>query len=274
MPEVPFIAPDDILHQYDEMLLGNRTSCSVLISAKENGNKYTDAILRYCFDKYLGWGARDVVNRLTKEIVSQFKLTSFISKRIDCPPELEEWEFQYVGWYLFPETHSLTSDELTVKVYMEILEKKRKRFPKYFFDETDGEHRALVCFKVMSNEFIQPESIEKLYYTFANEKKAKSLLNKYKLSVPSRSIFGSPIDYLHETLRDDNIASDELYEKYCALAKEGFFSDGVSKKSNGIAGDDDDDEEDYDDEFEIIDNSNVTDLQTAEILDIEDMEDF
>ena len=224
----PFILPEDILYQYDEILLGNRANCSTLVSAKESGNKYTDAILNYCFDKFLRWTPQDVVNGLTKEIVTQFKLAPFIEKRITRPPEFDEWEFQFVGWHLYPETCTLSNDERVIKVYMEVVDGKRKRFPKAFFDETAGERRAFICFRVMSNEFIQPTSIKQLYDLFGNEQKGRQILSKHKLIVPVRSIFGTPLHYLHATLEDEWLEDEDLYERYMEKAR-------VEAQKNSIA---------------------------------------
>ena len=236
----PFVSPEDILYQYDEILLGNRTNCSTLISAKESGNKYTDAILRYCFDKFLCWTPQDIVNGLTKEIVGQFKLAPFIEKRIPRPSEFDEWEYQYVGWYLYPDTYTLSNDERIIKVYMEVVDGKRKRFPKSFFDENAGEHRAFVCFRVMSNEFIQPTSIKQLYEIFGDEQGGRRLLSKYKLIVPVRSIFGTPLDYLHATLEDEWNEDDDLYDKHLEQAQL------RAGKQKGSCKDDNEEDEDPD----------------------------
>ena len=243
----PFISPDDILYQYDEILLGNRTNCSTLVSARESGNKYTDAILCYCFEKYLGWTPQDVVNGLTKEIVSQFKLGPFIDKRIRRPSEFDEWEYQYVGWYLYPQTGGISNDERVIKVYMEVVDGRRKRFPKSFFDESEGERRAFVCFRAMSNEFIQPTSIENLYELFGDEQNGRRLLSKYKLIVPVRSIFGTPLEYLHAVLEDEWIEDEDLFDLYMEKAKEQPCEaqpDGYGDCEGGY----DDDDDDYDGE--------------------------
>ena len=245
----PFISPEDILYQYDEILLGNRSNCSTIISAKESGNKYTDAILRYCFDSFLRWKPQDIVNGLTKEIVTQFKLAPFIEKRISRPPEFDDWEYQYVGWYLYPDTCTLSNDERVIKVYMEVVDGRRKRFPKGFFDELAGERRAFVCFRVMSNEYVRPTSIKQLYEIFGNEQKGRQLLNKHKLIVPVKSIFGTPLEYLHKTLENEWMDDEDLYDFYMEKAAQTNKDDlQAEEESNFDEEQGDEDEFAYDDD--------------------------
>jgi hypothetical protein len=205
-----------ILSQYDEILAGRRKVCSSVVMSKNNGNKYTNEILRYVFEDYLGMSPREVRDKLTPEIIELLKLKPFIINRIPCPAELDAMrELQYIGWHLYPYTRNVGSENLTVKVYMEILAKKRKKYPKYFFDDIAGEGRARILFKIMLNEYIMPNGVscvEELYQLFADAKKATELLSKYALKAPLQNIYISPLEYLHEALGSQG--NEELYRYY------------------------------------------------------------
>jgi hypothetical protein len=207
---------DMILSQYDEILAGRRKVCSAVVMSKSNGNKYTDEILRYAFEEYLGMSPREVRDRLTPEILTIMKLKPFIFSRISCPAELDAaTELQYIAWHLYPETINAGNEQLAVKVYMEILAKKRKKYPKHFFDDAAGEGRAKILMKIMLNEYVIPNGvsgIEDLYRIFADTKAASSLLAKHALRAPLASIYSSPLEYLHEALGRQG--DDELYEYY------------------------------------------------------------
>lgn len=207
------INPISILSQMDEILAGLRKTCSTVVMSKEHGNKLTDEILKYVFEDYLGMSPTDVRDKLTPEIVDLLKLKQFIQNRIPCPVELnQDTELQYIAWYLYPETKNASNEQLIIKVYLEILSGKRKKYPKYFFDDIRGENRAKILLKTMINEFICPESIEELYELFANSKRIIPLLDKYGLRTPLNCIFITPLEFLHEALGKQG--DEFLYSHY------------------------------------------------------------
>lgn len=202
--------PEDILKQMDEIFIGNRKACSTLVMSREYGTRLTDTMLRYVFEDYLRMSPERVRDELTPVMVERFKLRPFIHKRIPCPAELDrETELQYIAWHLYPWTRNAEPYELIIKIYMEILQKKRKKYPKGFFDDAEGENRAKILLKTMINEYICPESIDDLYTLFANDRVVMPILNKYALKAPLMCIYHSPLDYLHESLGDQG--DDELY---------------------------------------------------------------
>jgi len=208
--------PEDLLKQMDEIFLGNRKACSTLVMSREYGTRLTDTMLRYVFEDYLDMSPEQVRDNLTHVMVERFKLRPFIHKRIPCPVELDgEKELQYIAWHLYPWTRNAEPYELIIKIYMEILHKKRKKYPKGFFDDADGEKRAIILLKTMINEYICPESIEYLYELFANDRAVMPILNKYALKAPLLCIYNSPLDYLHESLGKQG--DESLYAHYSNL---------------------------------------------------------
>jgi hypothetical protein len=108
----------------------------------------------------------------------------------------------------------MSPDELTVKIYKEVFSGKRGRFPKNFFDDIEGLKRAMICFRYMVNEFIRPESIEKLYEKFSNTNKAMKMLSQYRLDTACSALFYSPYEFLNDVLIADDVDSLFYYRQY------------------------------------------------------------
>lgn len=212
-----YLDEKELFFQYDDMLLGNRINCSFSITGLEQGNRYTDAMLNYCFEYYLNWSKTDLLQKLNKSYADRLLLWQFITKRIPCPGELDDTDLQYVAWHLHPRLRKISDEDLVIKVYMEVLTGKRDRFPKYFFDDTEGEKRAMICFRVMVNEYIQPECAEDLYKLFSCPEKSMAMLREYRLDVPAVTLFDSPYEYLSEVLIEDDVDEEYFYRKYNPL---------------------------------------------------------
>ena len=65
----------------------------------------------------------------------------------------------------------------------------------------------------MIKRYMTFDSLESMYAFFANEREARSILNRYRLSVPLRELYDTPLDYLHDSLSGAQ-KSSELYQKY------------------------------------------------------------
>lgn len=62
-------------------------------------------------------------------------------------------------------------------------------------------------------EYMPPfSSLEAMYAYFASPK-GREAIREYKLLVPLRELYESPLDYLHDSLSSQQ-KSEELYEKY------------------------------------------------------------
>ena len=201
------------LDEYDEILLGKRKTYSAFFMNKQNGNRIIKRALKYCFENYLQWTPVQVRECLTPEIVKRMKLEGLIN-RVPCPPELNpQTELYYVAWWLYPETRNVSAPELMVKVYDDVLSGRISKFPKGYFDGILGAIHAKAILLLMIKRYMTFDSLESMYAFFANEREARSILNRYRLSVPLRELYDTPLDYLHDSLSGAQ-KSSELYQKY------------------------------------------------------------
>lgn len=197
------------LREYDEVLMGKRKTYSASCMNKAQGSKTSAEMLHYIFSYYLRWTPEQVRDCLTPEVVKAMKLESLIN-RIPSPPEINrDVDLYFVAWHIYPRTVNVSKAELVVKVYMDVISGRVSKFPKNYFDGNDGYVRARLLFLIMVREYLSFESVEQMYAFFASDAGRKTI-NQYKLTVPLRELYSSPLDFLHDALRKDQ-KSDELY---------------------------------------------------------------
>ncbi len=144
-------------------------------------NRRVTEILRYLFLDKLKIKEYEVAKEmLTADFINEYELSILIEKA-DRPPEMNDGEFFYLLWYVFPEKRP-TEDELIIKVYNDVLSERRKNFPRgYFLKNSMVEHRAIVCFRYLCEEVLKLDA-EGICRTFTKTYGIKTLL-KYKLKM-------------------------------------------------------------------------------------------
>lgn len=146
-----------------------------------NRNRRVTEILEYLFLDKLKINEYEEAKRvLTADFINEYEL-SILVEMADRPPEMNDGEFFYLLWTIFPEKRP-TDDELIIKAYSEVLSGKRKTFPRgYFLKNGEVEHRAVVCFKYLCEEVLCLDR-EGICKTFCNSYAIK-VLSKYKLKM-------------------------------------------------------------------------------------------
>lgn len=144
-------------------------------------NRRVTEILRYLFLDKLKIKEYEVAKEiLTADFINEYELSILIEKA-DRPPEMNDGEFFYLLWYVFPEKRP-TEDELIIKVYNDVLSGRRKKFPRgYFLKNSRVEHRAIVCFRYLCEEVLKLDA-EGICRTFTKTYGIKTL-SKYKLKM-------------------------------------------------------------------------------------------
>jgi hypothetical protein len=218
----PVISFESYLREYDEILTGKRKAFSASLMSKNQGTLMCVKMLRHIFKYYMHWTPTDVRDKLTPEVIKAMKIEPLI-KRLPCPPELDpEKELYYIAWHLYPETQTVSSIDLIVKLYSDLLNGRIKKFPAGYFDGTDGACRAQILLRVMIQEFLPPfSSLESMYAFFASGEGRKAI-NDYRLTVPLQELYGTPLAYFHDCL-SDNQKDEELYHKYNAKSRDTLF---------------------------------------------------
>ena len=224
------------LREYDEVLMGKRKTYSASCMNKSQGPRISADMLHYIFSYYLRWTPEQVRDCLTPEIVKAMRLESLIN-RIPAPPEIDrETDLYFIAWHIYPHTVNISKAELVVKVYMDVLSGRASKFPKNYFDGNDGYVRARLLFLIMVREYLSFESQEAMYAHFASDI-GRRAIQQYKLNVPLRELYSSPLDYLHDALPQQQ-RSEELYVRYGKKVKKradrGFVQVGYYQEEPDI----------------------------------------
>lgn len=99
-------------------------------------------------------------------------------------------ECYHLAWIVFPES-KMTNDELTLKVYKDILAGRRAKFPsKYFVKAIDPEHKASLCFKYLCEEVLHLKSDTEILKIFGRSSGIK-VLTQYKLKIVLNTVYPS-----------------------------------------------------------------------------------
>lgn len=144
-------------------------------------NRKATEILKYLFLDKLNIEQYEAAKAvLTADFIIEYEL-SVIVEKVERPPEMNDGEFFYLLWFVFPKERP-TDDELIIKAYSELLEGKRKSFPRgYFLKNSEVEHRAIVCFRYLCEEVLKLDR-DGICKTFTSSHGIK-VLSKYKLKM-------------------------------------------------------------------------------------------
>lgn len=204
------------LREYDDLLLGRRKSFSSSLMSKTHGSQLCAELLKVIFERYLHWTPIQVRDCLDQNYIKLLKLDTLIN-RLSCPPEVDRRrEFYYVAWNLYPSTINVTPEGLIAKLYKEVVTGDIPKYPKGYFEGNDGRLRAKILFKTMANEYLPRFANKEELYAFFASNRGSTCLNNYKLGVPLREYYDSPLDYLHDALSERQKDWD-LYEKYSKM---------------------------------------------------------
>lgn len=202
---------ESIIYEYQKFLLGNRSvSYSGFFElpprAAENA---AIIVLRYVVEKLLRWSPEEMLYNFNKQVIKTFKLSRFIGF-IPLPPEIQSTDYFYYAHLLYPRKIQIDERELAIMTYNRVLGHFQMKFPKSFFDDVKGRNRAIICLNYVLSNKVSFDSIEDMYETFAGEK-GKEILKTYKLEHVQRRLWPSAIEYLHDSLADEDKSMPLLY---------------------------------------------------------------
>jgi len=201
--------------EYESILLGKKKNYSTVFFGTENKERNQENalnVMRYAFESFLGWTPQDIYNCINMEILDTMKLDSLL-KHIEFPSELSiKNDLNYIAHMLYPSVIPFNTKKRVISIYNQVLEKKLYRYPKDFLEGSDGILRAKICLKYVLQNYLLFHNIEEMYEFFASKEGVKAL-KEYQLFVASNTLFESHIDYLHETL-SENQQNEFLYHYY------------------------------------------------------------
>lgn len=160
-------------------------------------------VMKFAFENYLRWTPEELADNLNEEILKKLKLL-YLVKYVRFPAELDPKEdYFYIAHKLYPEKIKYDVVESTRRVFNRVVDGNRKKFPKGFFSDSDGDERACLCFqRMLAQSELTFHSIKETYQFFSTSK-GNSMLIKYRLYSQMHHFFGTALDFLHESLSDE-----------------------------------------------------------------------
>jgi hypothetical protein len=135
------------------------------------------------------------------DLVNKHQLDCIL-KYVDKPVEFSDDNMQHLVYFAYPELSRPTTRDLAIMVYNDVLEGKRRTFPKnYFLGGPIGEERAIYCFRYLCEEILKLNK-KQIVETFLPSSGLK-VLAKYKLKIIMNILFLSNIDLLKSAYGDE-----------------------------------------------------------------------
>ena len=190
-----------VIYEYTRVLLGElpEFSNNFFVRATISPGEIATMVFRAACEIFLHWPPEKVRTDLTMDIIQRMELERPLHY-LPFPAELDrEKDLWYVAYILYPNRYTYNPDELSEKIYKDVLSGKLYKFPKHYFDGADGRVRACVCLRYMISNYEVFHSVREMYEYFASDA-GRHDLDQYKLRLVWRNVFVSPVVFLHEAL--------------------------------------------------------------------------
>ena len=185
---------EEVVMVYEKLLNGKAKALSQFFFQPKYLNERITILLKYIIEEKMCVTPEEALTQLNMEVMNQYKIKGVL-KYIDCPDEYGDNDLAYVVYYAYPELQKPTCKELAIKVYQEVLDGKRKNFPKnYFINSNYGEDRAKYCFKYLCEDILKLNK-KQIIDTFGTSE-GLSVLSQYKLKIIMNMLFSSTTDLL------------------------------------------------------------------------------
>lgn len=192
----------NIIHEYEEILIGNQTKYlkEIFQCNDEDKEKIALEVFHYAFEVYLRWSPEDVQEYISDEILDKMKLTNLL-KYIQFPAELSKKKnLDYLVDILYPQLTKMDFKASIITTYKKVLNAKDgTKLPKGYLNESLGMMRGHICLQYVLSEYFNFDSTEELYGFFASSNGMKTL-KKYRLSSMCVDFYNTPLDFLHNAL--------------------------------------------------------------------------
>lgn len=179
---------------YERILEGKQKSFSPYFFQPQHRNTRCMELIKYLVEKKLQITPEEALEELNLEILKEYKLDCIL-KYVDKPVEFMDDNVSHLIYFAYPEIEKPSDEELAVLVYKDVLDGKRRSFPRnYFLNGELGERRAIACFKHLCENILKLDQ-KGILKTFDTSQGLK-VLSKYKLKILMNILFFSTFDLL------------------------------------------------------------------------------
>lgn len=185
---------DSIIMTYERILNGEQKTFSPYFFQPQHRKEKVTVLLQYMIEEKLGFTPEEALEKLTMQHMIDWHLQCVL-KYIEKPVEFLDEDVRHAVYFAYPDLPRPTEEDLALMVYKDVLEGRRRTFPKnYFLNGELGERRAVICFRHLCEDILKLDK-KGIYETFGNTGGLK-VLAEYKLKIIMMVLFFSMIDLL------------------------------------------------------------------------------
>lgn len=203
----------ELYAEYEKIVTGQKKtfSSSFFKGNEEAAKENAVFIMKYAFEKFLGWNPDDIANSVNMDILKIMKIHPLI-KYLQIPDEFGgKLDPKYLAHLLYPDRIYYNDSNLALDTYKRVITTKGCSYPKKFFHDEKGVNRAKVCLSYVLREKLIFSNIEEVYRHFLTTKGRSDIRNYYLTT--AFELFETPIDYVHQTLSASQ-RNEFLYNYY------------------------------------------------------------
>lgn len=214
----------EICYEYEQLITGNRaTYASGIFKNKKPSEQESIALdfFRTVIEKYLHWTPEEAFYQLNKDTIIAMKLKPLL-RYINFSYEFNiDTDCHLLVAKIYPKECKIDTVEETKRIYIKVLNKELSRYPKHFFEELEGERRALICLQYALVNFKNFENPEELYQYIHEH--GIEFFKKNKLMDAFKINYDFPIEYLHHMFPEKyRLKYQPLFDKYIRLEDEEY----------------------------------------------------
>lgn len=214
----------EICYEYEQLITGNRaTYASGIFKNKKPSEQENIALdfFRTVIEKYLHWTPDEAFHQLNKDTIIAMKLKPLL-RYINFSYEFNiDTDCHLLVAKIYPKEFKIDMVDETKRIYLKVLNKELSRYPKHFFEELEGEKRALICLQYALVNFKNFENPAELYQYIHEH--GIEFFKKNKLMDAFKINYDFPIEYLHHMFPEKyRLKYQSLFDKYIRLEDETY----------------------------------------------------
>lgn len=209
----------EICYEYEQLITGVRTSyASGIFKNKDAAEQEKIALqfFRTVIEKYLHWTPEEAFHQLNADTIEAMKLKPLL-RYIKFSYEFNiDTDCHLLVAKIYPKECKVDMVEETKTIYTKVINKDLSRYPKHFFEDKEGETRALICLQYALVNFKNFDTPEELYQ-FIHEH-GMEFFKKHKLMDAFKINYDFPIEFVHHMFPEAYRAKYKpLFDKYIRL---------------------------------------------------------
>lgn len=160
-------------------------------------------VFRMAIEVFLHWTPEQALARLDKQIIEKMRL-DLVMRYMKLPFECEfNDDYTWILHKLYPDKIRYDQQEHVIRIYHQILNGNKYKWPKWYFSDADGHERAYICLRYMISHNMHYDTPAELYEQFITGN-GQQLMTKLGLKTVAKDEFEDPITFVYQAMFQDD----------------------------------------------------------------------